>query len=76
MKTIFITGASSGIGKATSILFAQRGWKVISTMRTPEKGKDLLAYENIEIRLMYLEAQNNQKQPEITICKPLIINTF
>lgn len=49
MKTIFITGASSGIGKATSILFAQRGWKVISTMRTPEKGKDLLAYENIEI---------------------------
>jgi len=25
---------------------------------------------------LYLEAQNNQKQPEITICKPLIINTF
>ena len=25
---------------------------------------------------LYLEAQNNQKQPEITIYKPLIINTF
>ena len=25
---------------------------------------------------LYLEAQNNQKQPEIAICKPLIINTF
>ncbi|WP_455606804.1 SDR family oxidoreductase [Bacteroides sp.] len=50
MKTIFITGASSGIGKATSILFAQKGWRVISTMRNPEKGKDLLAYKNIEIR--------------------------
>ena len=31
---------------------------------------------NCRIRLLYLEAQNNQKQPEITICKPLIINTF
>ena len=25
---------------------------------------------------LYLEAQNNQKQPEITKHKPLIINTF
>ena len=25
---------------------------------------------------MYLETQNNQNYSEITICKPLIINTF
>ncbi len=27
-KTIFITGAGSGIGRATAQLFAQRGWFV------------------------------------------------
>jgi len=40
-KTIFITGASSGIGKATSLLFASKGWNVIATMRSPEKEKEL-----------------------------------
>jgi NADP-dependent 3-hydroxy acid dehydrogenase YdfG len=28
MKSIFITGASAGIGKATAVLFAQKGWFV------------------------------------------------
>ena len=28
MKTIFITGAASGIGKATAMLFARKGWYV------------------------------------------------
>ena len=36
-KTIFITGASSGIGAATAQLFLNRGWNVIATMRSPEK---------------------------------------
>jgi NAD(P)-dependent dehydrogenase (short-subunit alcohol dehydrogenase family) len=27
-KTIFITGAASGIGRATALLFARRGWYV------------------------------------------------
>jgi len=40
-KTIFITGASSGIGKATSLLFASKGWNVIATMRSPEKETEL-----------------------------------
>jgi len=40
-KTIFITGASSGIGKATSLLFASKGWNVIATMRSTEKEKEL-----------------------------------
>jgi len=35
MKTILITGCSSGFGLATAHYFLARGWKVIATMRTP-----------------------------------------
>jgi NAD(P)-dependent dehydrogenase (short-subunit alcohol dehydrogenase family) len=27
-KSIFVTGAASGIGRATALLFAERGWFV------------------------------------------------
>jgi NAD(P)-dependent dehydrogenase (short-subunit alcohol dehydrogenase family) len=40
-KTIFITGASSGLGRATGGLFATKGWNVIATMRNPEKESEL-----------------------------------
>lgn len=35
MKTILITGCSSGYGLETARHFHARGWKVIATMRTP-----------------------------------------
>ncbi|MET1755066.1 SDR family oxidoreductase [Novosphingobium sp. RD2P27] len=37
MKTILITGCSSGFGLATASLFAARGWNVVATMRTPSE---------------------------------------
>lgn len=37
MKTILITGASTGIGRATVGHFHRLGWNVVATMRTPEK---------------------------------------
>lgn len=49
MSTIFITGASSGIGKETAKLFANKGWTVIATMRSPDKEMELTEYDNIHI---------------------------
>jgi len=49
MKTIFITGASSGIGKASAQFFHARGWYVIATMRHPEKEKELSQLEHVTL---------------------------
>ncbi|GGC16940.1 short-chain dehydrogenase/reductase [Oxalicibacterium flavum] len=37
MKTVFITGCSSGYGLATAHHFHTQGWNVIAAMRTPRK---------------------------------------
>ena len=49
MKTIIITGASSGIGKESVKLFASKGWRVIATMRNPEKEKELSQLKNVHL---------------------------
>lgn len=48
-KTIFITGTSSGLGKASAKYFAEQGWNVAATMRTPEKEAELTTHDNIKI---------------------------
>lgn len=48
-NVIFITGASSGIGKAAAKLFAQRGWNVAATMRHPENETELTQYPSIKL---------------------------
>lgn len=42
-KTVMVTGASSGIGKATATLFAKRGYRVILTGRRKERLDELQA---------------------------------
>lgn len=49
MKTIFITGASAGLGKETAKLFQSKGWNVIATMRNPEIEKELLNLKNVTL---------------------------
>ena len=39
-KTIFITGTSSGLGRASTKLFAAKGWGVIATMRGGDVQKE------------------------------------
>jgi NAD(P)-dependent dehydrogenase (short-subunit alcohol dehydrogenase family) len=46
-KTVLITGASSGLGKAAAKLFADKGWNVIATMRSPEKEEELSQLANV-----------------------------
>ena len=46
-KTIFITGASAGLGKATAKLFQSKGWNVIATMRNPERETELTTLHNV-----------------------------
>ncbi|UKT63383.1 SDR family oxidoreductase [Pedobacter mucosus] len=48
-KTIFITGASTGLGKATAKLFLEKGWKVIATMRNPEKETELTQLQDVVV---------------------------
>ena len=58
-KTILITGASSGIGKATAIHFQQKGWNVIATMRNPEKDIELSNLGNVHLeKLDVLDLQS------------------
>jgi len=46
-QTIFITGASSGIGKETAKYFQLKGWNVVATMRNPEHETELIGLENV-----------------------------
>jgi NAD(P)-dependent dehydrogenase (short-subunit alcohol dehydrogenase family) len=48
-KTIFITGASAGLGKATAKLFQSKGWNVIATMRNLENETELTKIGNITV---------------------------
>jgi len=48
-QTIFITGSSTGLGRAAATLFAARGWNVIATMRSPEKETELAQVSGITV---------------------------
>jgi short-subunit dehydrogenase len=49
-KTILITGASTGVGRATALYFSAHGFNVIATMRNIDKGTDLQSTSNILVQ--------------------------
>ncbi len=61
-KVVLITGASSGMGRATAIFLASKGFKVYAASRTPEK---LIQIENIHpIHLDITNIESVQKTIE------------
>lgn len=46
-RTVFITGASTGIGRATAERFHSEGWNVVATMRSPHDGADLASLPQV-----------------------------
>ena len=58
-RSIFITGSSSGLGRATAKLFASKDWKVIATMRSPDTEKELTQIPNVT--LMALDVTNSEQ---------------
>ena len=59
-KTIWITGASSGIGKALAIKFAQEGWKVAISARRENLLKEISKSQN-NIDYFPLDVTNIEK---------------
>ena len=56
-KVILITGASSGMGRATTLFLAQKGYTVYAGSRTPSK---LLDIKSNNIHLLKLEITDHQ----------------
>lgn len=68
-KTIFITGASSGLGKATAKLFQSNGWNVIATMRNPESETELTQLKNVSVLKLDV---TDTKELEETVTQVLV----
>ncbi len=64
-KTIFITGTSSGLGRAATVLFSSRGWRVIATMRGGDKDKEAELPTLPRVSLLALDVTNPAQIEEV-----------
>jgi NAD(P)-dependent dehydrogenase (short-subunit alcohol dehydrogenase family) len=62
MRSILITGASSGFGRNVALELARRGWRVFASMRNLEKGEALLA----DARRLGLQQQVSTLELDVT----------
>lgn len=67
-KTVLVTGSSTGIGRATCILFQEHGWNVVATMRRPDGEKELPALQSVLVaRLDVTDAASIQAAVEAAL---------
>lgn len=63
-KTILITGASAGIGKATAELLAREGHRLILTARRAEKLREVAASLNCETHILNFDIRDSAATTE------------
>ncbi len=78
-KTILITGASSGIGRAIVEYFSSKGWNVAATMRKPEDGQDLVSLPNTKLYALDVTDEHSIKTALDTVisdfkCIDVLVN--
>jgi NAD(P)-dependent dehydrogenase (short-subunit alcohol dehydrogenase family) len=68
MRSVLITGTSTGIGQATAVVLASRGWRVFATMRNLAK-RGLLeqALKEAGVHLPHPVAGGTQHRPWLTV---------
>lgn len=67
MKTVLITGSSSGIGKAAALYFQQQGWQVAATLRSPEKETELSKLSNVKLYALDVTSATSVEQALKTV---------
>ncbi len=67
-KSIFITGASTGLGRAAAQRFQAEGWRVVATMRNPDDGADLATLERVWVLPLDV---TNAEQVSTTVAKSI-----
>jgi NAD(P)-dependent dehydrogenase (short-subunit alcohol dehydrogenase family) len=66
MPSVLITGASKGIGRATAVEFAKRGYRVVATARDPRALEDLDVAERLRRTSPIRPASTRQSPPPAT----------
>ena len=63
MKSVIITGTSTGIGLETALAFARAGYKVFATMRNPDKATDFkqkIKDESLNISIYSMDVDSDE----------------
>lgn len=70
MKTVFITGTSTGIGYECAKIFMANGWNVVAAMRKPQNAPDALKQGNVLITKMDVtDADSIKNAVKEAICR-------